>query len=111
MKVLVFEDDDLIIEKIAENLLELGHEPLLVNDRTSFLNNKFEIENGGFDFILSDYSMPDISFHEVQQIAIALNKPLLVQSGHTRFIHKHQMGKAIDIGELDAKIKEVLLCN
>ncbi|GAB1376846.1 hypothetical protein MASR1M48_16980 [Lactococcus petauri] len=95
MKVLFFEDDLCIFEIVVENLQNLGHEVIQIRNASDLSLNKEKINNGEFDFILSDFNMPEIPFELVQNIAEIQNKPLLVQTANIHSVYPHQMGKAL----------------
>src|SRR5262245_9479479 len=55
-KVLVVEDNDDLRELIAENLRELGHEPVPARDHASALRT---IDEQPIDVLLTDVALPD----------------------------------------------------
>jgi DNA-binding NtrC family response regulator len=80
-KVLVVEDNDDLRELIAENLRELGHEPVPARDHASALRT---IDEQPIDVLLTDVALPDGSGI---RLACAISArfprvPIIVASGY-----------------------------
>lgn len=108
MKILFFEDDIDISFIVVHNLKKLGHEVIAILNAADLSTNNSLIKNGQFDFILSDFHMPEIPFELVLSIAEIQNKPLLVQTSNCTKVYKFQMDKAVHRSLLEKRINEVL---
>jgi DNA-binding NtrC family response regulator len=93
-KVLVVEDNDDLRDLIAENLRELGHQPVPVSDRASALRT---IDEQPIDVLLTDVALPDGS-----GIALACTiserfprVPIIVSSGYGATVGGNRVGSAI----------------
>src|SRR5262245_23628062 len=93
-KVLVVEDNDDLRDLIAENLRELGHQPVPARDRASALRT---IDEQPIDVLLTDVALPDGSGIA---LACAISErfprvPIIVSSGYGAALGGNRVESAI----------------
>jgi DNA-binding response OmpR family regulator/anti-sigma regulatory factor (Ser/Thr protein kinase) len=81
-KILIIDDDRLVIEQISELISSFGHEPSFV-PKPSFAIKRLELEE--FDLILMDVNMPEINGIELLQMIKAKEEwsltPIMMMTG------------------------------
>lgn len=82
LRVLLVDDDFLIAMSSVDMLVDLGHEVVEAHSGKEALANLKE--NGRFDLLITDYSMPEMTGGELAKAARALfpNLPILIASGY-----------------------------
>ena len=94
LDVLVVEDNDDLRDLIAENLRELGHEPVPARDRASAMRT---IGERRIDVLLTDVALPDGSGIGLAAAIAELypRVPIIISSGYGSALDGTRIGSAI----------------
>lgn len=103
---ILFVDDEIGITKMASHMLtSLGYEPIVTSSSLKALD-LFEENPNGFDLLISDQVMPDLTGHELalKVRAIRPEMPIIICSG---FSGKLSSKKAEELGVDDFLVKPI----
>jgi CheY-like chemotaxis protein len=115
LRILIVDDEALILMAAVEMLEELGHEAVPAHNAQKALS--FLQAGGGFDAIITDISLPDSNGEELVQEARRLRPrlPAVFATGHRRAVPEALaktgptavLGKPYWSGELDKALRSV----
>lgn len=109
-KVLVLDDDKIILELMKEYFLdEKSFELVCVSSKFEFYLRLNEV-----DAVISDFHMQeitDITFERVKKICAKKGKPLLLLTGDICSYHDFQLSKPFSFSCLRTKIKQMIAGN
>ncbi|NOY64954.1 MAG: response regulator [Nitrospirae bacterium] len=106
-KILVFDDEPLILKSIDKTLARIGYEVTTVQKREDFIS---KIKEKDFLLLIFDLHIPEITKEEIMNIALRENPDIkfLIISGSDETEGIPFLRKPFEINELRKMVKEIL---
>jgi len=106
-KILVFDDEPLILKSIEKTLTRIGYEVTPIQKKKDFIN---KIKKKDFSLLIFDLHIPEITKEEIMSIALRENPHIkfLIISGSDEKEGIPFLRKPFEINELRKMVKELL---